>query len=240
VIEQNLYFAAQQLCGAVTWVEFKEAFRAHHVPDGILHMKYGDAKMATCYDLTFNRAISVAIAVEEKGQAWKGSSAKGKDNRKTGRVFYTQVDVTPEGNPVLMGIFLVAHHFAKVLFDTGASHTFISRTFAVNYDLGIKKRKRVARPLNEVTIKNKYPLIWLCHLDLLIKEEHATHLRVCEFWLDQVPFLGHILSAEGVAFSWYGWILSSSQTDVGITHIKEHMVNYLRHTRVVILFGLEI
>jgi hypothetical protein len=25
-------------------------------------------KMATCYDLTFNRAISVAIAVEEKGQ----------------------------------------------------------------------------------------------------------------------------------------------------------------------------
>jgi hypothetical protein len=55
--------------------------------------------------------------------------------------------------------------------------------------------------------------------DILIysksKEEHATHLRVvltrlrehklyakfskCEFWLDQVPFLGHILSAEGVA-----------------------------------------
>jgi hypothetical protein len=55
--------------------------------------------------------------------------------------------------------------------------------------------------------------------DILIysksKEEHATHLRVvltrlrehklyaksckCEFWLDQVPFLGHILSVEGVA-----------------------------------------
>jgi hypothetical protein len=55
--------------------------------------------------------------------------------------------------------------------------------------------------------------------DILIysktKEEHAEHLRIvltrlrehelyakfskCEFWLDQVPFLGHILSAEGVA-----------------------------------------
>jgi hypothetical protein len=54
--------------------------------------------------------------------------------------------------------------------------------------------------------------------DILIysksKEAHATHLRVvltrlrehklyakfskCEFWLDQVPFLGHILSVEGV------------------------------------------
>jgi hypothetical protein len=55
--------------------------------------------------------------------------------------------------------------------------------------------------------------------DILIysksREEHATHLRIvltqlwehklyakfrkCEFWLDQVPFLGHILSAEGLA-----------------------------------------
>lgn len=37
-------------------------------------------KMATCYDLTFNRAVSVAIAVEDKGRVhqnakrmWKGS-----------------------------------------------------------------------------------------------------------------------------------------------------------------------
>jgi hypothetical protein len=38
-----------------------------------------------------------------------------KDNRKTGRVFYTQVYVTPKGHPVLMGTFSVAHHPAKVL-----------------------------------------------------------------------------------------------------------------------------
>ena len=54
-------------------------------------------------------------------------------------MFYTQVGVTPEGNPVLMGTFLVAHHPAKVLFDTGASHTFISRTFAVDYDIPIQE-----------------------------------------------------------------------------------------------------
>jgi hypothetical protein len=68
-----------------------------------------------------------------------GNSAKGKDNRKFGRVFYTQVDVTLEGNPVLMGSFFVAHHFAKVLFDTGASHTFINRTFVVNRDVPIQE-----------------------------------------------------------------------------------------------------
>jgi hypothetical protein len=54
--------------------------------------------------------------------------------------------------------------------------------------------------------------------DILIysktKEEHAKHLHIvlsclrehplyakfskCEFWLDEVPFLGHVLSIEGV------------------------------------------
>ncbi|KAL5648371.1 hypothetical protein ACJX0J_039180, partial [Zea mays] len=74
--------------------------------------------------------MDVAIAVEDKGQVHQNAKRI---------VFYTQVDVTPEGNPVLMGTFLVAHHPAKVLFDTGASHTFISRTFAVNYDVPIQE-----------------------------------------------------------------------------------------------------
>jgi hypothetical protein len=142
---QKSLFAAQQLRGAastwwsnfvaiqpldhqVTWVEFKEAFCTHHVPDGVLQMKLEEfmrlrqgvntvlqyigkfnhlsqyaiehvntdtkkrdffmrdlnsklqKKLASCYDLTFNRAIIVAIIVEEKArvhqnvrQAWKGS-----------------------------------------------------------------------------------------------------------------------------------------------------------------------
>jgi hypothetical protein len=35
----------------------------------------------------------------------------------------------PEGEPVMMGTFLVANYPAVILFDSGASHTFISKKF---------------------------------------------------------------------------------------------------------------
>jgi hypothetical protein len=53
----------------------------------------------------------------------------GKNVKKTGRINYTQVATTPEGEPVMMGTFLVANHPAFILFDSGASHTFISKKF---------------------------------------------------------------------------------------------------------------
>jgi hypothetical protein len=43
------------------------------------------------------------------------------------------VATTPEGEPVMMGTFLVANHPAVILFDSGASHTFISKKFVENY-----------------------------------------------------------------------------------------------------------
>jgi hypothetical protein len=53
----------------------------------------------------------------------------GKNVKKTGRIYYTQVATTPDGEPVMMGTFLVANHLAVILFDSGASHTFISKKF---------------------------------------------------------------------------------------------------------------
>jgi hypothetical protein len=53
----------------------------------------------------------------------------GKNVKKTVRIYYTQVATTPEGEPVMMGTFLVANHPAVILFDFGASHTFISKKF---------------------------------------------------------------------------------------------------------------
>jgi hypothetical protein len=49
--------------------------------------------------------------------------------KKTGRIYYTQVATTPEGELVMMGTFLVASHLAVILFDSSASHTFISKKF---------------------------------------------------------------------------------------------------------------
>jgi hypothetical protein len=43
------------------------------------------------------------------------------------------VATTPEGEPVMMGTFLVANHPAVILFDSGASHTFISKKFVEKY-----------------------------------------------------------------------------------------------------------
>ncbi|XP_070005586.1 uncharacterized protein [Nicotiana sylvestris] len=80
------------------------------------------------------------------------------------------------------------------------------------------------RQLNKVTIKNKYPLPRIDDLfdqlqdDILVysksKEEHAEHLRIvlqtlkenelyakfskCEFWLQSVAFLGHVVSSERI------------------------------------------
>jgi hypothetical protein len=61
------------------------------------------------------------------------NNAAGKNMKKTGQIYYTQVATTPEGEPVMMGMFLMAKHPAVIFFDSGASHTFISKKFVEKY-----------------------------------------------------------------------------------------------------------
>ncbi|WVZ89278.1 hypothetical protein U9M48_035704 [Paspalum notatum var. saurae] len=58
-----------------------------------------------------------------------------------GRVHYTHVDQIPEGEPVLASIFLVNEHPTVVLFDSGATHTFISRSYATKHGYHIDNMK---------------------------------------------------------------------------------------------------
>jgi hypothetical protein len=54
-----------------------------------------------------------------------------------GRVFYTQASAILEGEPVMMGMFPIANHPAVLLFDFGASHTFINHTVVMKHDIPI-------------------------------------------------------------------------------------------------------
>src|SRR5688572_5569296 len=65
----------------------------------------------------------------------------GKNTKKTGRIYYTQVATTPDGEPVMMGTFLVANHPAVILFDSGASHTFISKKFVEQHCISCHESK---------------------------------------------------------------------------------------------------
>jgi hypothetical protein len=69
------------------------------------------------------------------------NNTAGKNTRKTGQIYYTQVATTPEGEPVMMGTFLVANHPAVILFDCGASHTFISKKFVEKHCIPYTKSR---------------------------------------------------------------------------------------------------
>jgi hypothetical protein len=68
-----------------------------------------------------------------QGKGNTTNNAASKNMKKTGRIYYTQVATTPEGEPVMMGTFLVANHPVVILFYSGASHTFISKMFVEKY-----------------------------------------------------------------------------------------------------------
>ena len=51
-----------------------------------------------------------------------------------GYVHYTAVEEVPVGEVVTTGMFLVNKHPAIVLFDSRASHSFMSQAFASKYD----------------------------------------------------------------------------------------------------------
>jgi hypothetical protein len=74
-----------------------------------------------------NDQQSSGSSAQVKGNA--ANNTVGKSMRETGRIYYTQVATTPKGEPVMMGTFLVANHPVVILFDSGASHTFISKKF---------------------------------------------------------------------------------------------------------------
>jgi hypothetical protein len=57
---------------------------------------------------------------------------------KTGRVNYTTMEDIPEGEQVLVDMFSLNRHLIVILFDSGASHDFISKAYAQKHQLAIE------------------------------------------------------------------------------------------------------
>jgi hypothetical protein len=73
------------------------------------------------------------LGSSNQGKGNMANNLAGKNIKKTGRIYYTQVATTLEGEPVMMGTFLVANHPTVILFGSGASPTFISKKFVETY-----------------------------------------------------------------------------------------------------------
>jgi len=71
-------------------------------------------------------------------QNYRCNVSKDRTVTKLGQVYYTRADVILEGELVMMGLFSIAKHPVVILFDSGASHTFINRAFAMKYQLPIE------------------------------------------------------------------------------------------------------
>ncbi|WVZ63571.1 hypothetical protein U9M48_013194 [Paspalum notatum var. saurae] len=62
-----------------------------------------------------------------------------------GQLHYSQIEQVPEGEPVFAGTFLVNDHPTVVLFDSGATFTFISKAYALKHGYEITELKQKYR-----------------------------------------------------------------------------------------------
>jgi len=54
---------------------------------------------------------------------------------RSGQVNFAEPEEIPQGEPVMVGMFTIDSHPAYVLFDSGASHSFMSMGFAHQHNI---------------------------------------------------------------------------------------------------------
>jgi len=59
-----------------------------------------------------------------------------------GRVNHVTAETASEAPNIVLGMFLVKNHPASILFDTGATHSFISKAYAEKHNIDISPMKR--------------------------------------------------------------------------------------------------
>jgi hypothetical protein len=82
---------------------------------------------------------------------------QGPQNYTYGKVNHVTTEEAQHAQDVVLGMFLVSSHPATVLFDSGASHSFISSSFVVKHQLPktiMKQTMLVSSPEGEMRIKH--------------------------------------------------------------------------------------
>jgi hypothetical protein len=93
-----------------------------------------------------------------------GNQAKpqGQHNLMYGRVNHMTDDEAQQAQDIVPGMFLTSLHPATILFDSGASHSFISSSFIVQHSLTIATLKHtmlVSSPRDEIRTKHICPAV---------------------------------------------------------------------------------
>jgi hypothetical protein len=93
-----------------------------------------------------------------------GNQAKpqGQQNFMYARVNHMTSDKAQQAQDVVLDMFLTSSHPATILFDSGASHSFISSSFVAKHSLPIATMKHtmpVSSPGGEIRTKLSYPVL---------------------------------------------------------------------------------
>jgi predicted aspartyl protease len=126
---------------------------------------------------------------------------------KTGRVNYTTMKDASEGGHVLAGTFSLNGHPIIILFDSGATHEFISKSYTQKHKLAVKslstpymictrggnvftKQLAMSTPLN------------------LVGKIYKTHLIVLDGQgIDVILGMSWMRDHKALLLTWCGWIL---------------------------------
>ncbi|KAJ8751859.1 hypothetical protein K2173_026059 [Erythroxylum novogranatense] len=101
------------------------------------------------------------------------------------RVYAMTRQEAQESPDVVAGMLLIYGFEAYALMDPGSTHSFIAPHMACRLHLYSRSRQDHAKHLRIV-------------LQIMRERQLFAKFTKCEFWLDEVVFLGHIVSGEGI------------------------------------------
>jgi hypothetical protein len=90
------------------------------------------------------------------------SRPQGQQNYTYGKINHVTTEEAQQAQDIVLGMFLASSHPTTILFDLGASHSFISSSFVVKHQLPITIMKHtmlVSSPGGEMRTKHICPVI---------------------------------------------------------------------------------